>query len=237
MDVKELDILGEDISQHWYYSSKAKAMTHLLSGISCEKVLDIGAGSGFFSKFLLAKKKAEEAWCVDTSYDTDSDEIEHEKVIHYRHTIDMCDADLVLLMDVIEHVNDDVALLREYAHKVTHGSRFFITVPAFNFLWCDHDDFLEHKRRYSLNQLESVVRKADLNIIRGGYIFSVILPIVIPLRFMRKIVSEKKLASSQLTRHHPATNRFLKFLCNLELPFRKYNRIAGLTVYCLAEKA
>ncbi len=237
MDLKEKDILGEGIKQHWYYSSKARAMVRLLAGTASKRVLDVGAGSGFFSKFLLANKIAEEAWCVDTSYDADYDDTESEAAIHYRRSVDIVDADLVLLMDVIEHVDDDVALLKEYFHKVKHGSRFLITVPAFNFLWSSHDDFLEHKRRYSLKQLESVVRNADLNIIQGGYFFGVILPIVLPCRLLLKTNKIGKPAQSQLTRHHPATNKILKILCNAELPFLSYNRVAGLTVFCLAEKA
>ncbi len=48
MDLKETDILGPDIEQHWYYRSKAGAMLHMLKGFSASTLLDVGAGSGFF---------------------------------------------------------------------------------------------------------------------------------------------------------------------------------------------
>lgn len=48
MDLKETDILGPDIEQHWYYRSKARAMLHMLKGFSASTLLDVGAGSGFF---------------------------------------------------------------------------------------------------------------------------------------------------------------------------------------------
>jgi len=49
MDLKEIDILGDDIVQHWYYRSKAQAMTRLLGKAQQSTILDVGAGSAFFS--------------------------------------------------------------------------------------------------------------------------------------------------------------------------------------------
>jgi hypothetical protein len=139
-------------------------------------------------------------------------------------------------MDVLEHVDDDVALLKEYMDKVPHGSRFLITVPAFQFLWSGHDDFLEHKRRYTLKQLEEIVRRAGLFVKYGAYNFGMVFPIAAILRLAQKASINDKTARSQLTRHHPLVNKTLKSLCDAELPFMKFNRVAGLSVFCLAEK-
>jgi hypothetical protein len=48
MDLKETDILGEDIAEHRYYRSKAKAMMRLLGAFKPSKVLDVGSVAGFF---------------------------------------------------------------------------------------------------------------------------------------------------------------------------------------------
>jgi SAM-dependent methyltransferase len=236
MDLKETDILGSDIERHWYYHSKANAMRRLLEGTAPAKILDVGAGSGFFSRHLLACTDAVEAWCVDISYEADSDEWEAGKAVHYRRSVDTVDADLVLLMDVLEHVDDDVALLKEYVDKVPDGSRFLVTVPAFQFLWSGHDDFLEHKRRYTLHQLERVVRNAGLHVKHGAYFFGAVFPIAATLRIAQKFGSNRKPAHSQLTRHHPIANTILMSLCSMELPLLRINRTAGLTVFCLADK-
>lgn len=102
MDLKETDILGDKIATHWYYSSKAKAMTHLIGKTGISTILDVGAGSGFFSHYLLSHTTAKEAWCVDISYDSDSDVVVDGKSVHFRRSIDSVNADLVLLMDVLE---------------------------------------------------------------------------------------------------------------------------------------
>ncbi len=58
------------------------------------------------------------------------------------------------MMDVIEHVEDDVGLVRGYVDKVAGGTRFIVTVPALMWLWSGHDVFLEHYRRYTLTSIE-----------------------------------------------------------------------------------
>ncbi|POA29336.1 MULTISPECIES: methyltransferase domain-containing protein [unclassified Pseudomonas] len=235
MDLKEIDILGSSIGQHWYYCSKAAAMTRLLGDTPVKRILDIGAGSGFFTQHLLARTTATEAWCVDISYEADSDTTTAGKPLHYRRSIDSVDTDLVLLMDVLEHVDDDVGLLKAYVDKVPSRSRFLMTVPAFRFLWSGHDEFLEHKRRYTLPQLETVARDAGLTVMQGVYYFGLVFPIAATLRLL-PTGAQPSAPRSQLKRHHPLVNTLLKTLCTLELPFMRVNRLAGLTVFCLARK-
>lgn len=72
MDLKEARILGPAVAAHWYYRSKA-AMTKLLQAAAPSVILDVGAGSGYFSRYLLRRTTASVAWCVDIGYDADSD--------------------------------------------------------------------------------------------------------------------------------------------------------------------
>ena len=68
MDLKEAGLLGADQGTHWYYASKARALLHCLDRKDPERILDVGAGSGFFSKFLLRRTSAKSAVCVDPGY-------------------------------------------------------------------------------------------------------------------------------------------------------------------------
>src|SRR6185312_12671638 len=158
MDLKESKLLRERVAEHWYYRSKARFVARLLRELRPRRILDIGAGSGFFTRCLLANTDGAEAWCVDTNYERDSDASEGASTIHFRRKTDNVAADLVLLMDVIEHVDDDVQLLRDALAQAAQNATFLISVPAFQFLWSGHDVFLEHKRRYTLRQLENVAR-------------------------------------------------------------------------------
>lgn len=86
-------------------------------------------------------------------------------------------AALVLLMDVIEHIEDDVAFLR----RVTSGplvddrTRVLITVPAVPALFSAHDRFLGHYRRYSQRRLADAVGEAGLEVLEAGSFFSTLL--------------------------------------------------------------
>lgn len=236
MDIKESALLGPAIDQHWYYRAKAAAVQHCLRAHAPRLILDVGAGSGFFSRYLLAHGGAREAWCVDTNYAADEDSRFVGKPLHYRRSLATIPADLVLLMDVLEHVDDDRQLLGECARAVPSGARFLITVPAFQFLWSGHDVFLEHKRRYTLRELEERVNSSGLQVKSACYYFGLVFPLAASLRWLQKASSRPSPARSQLQPHHPLVNAALKTACLAEIPFMRFNRLAGLSVFCLAEK-
>ena len=101
-------------------------------------ILDVGAGSGFFSRYPLANTAASEAWCDDTGYSTDFDATEEGKVAHFRRSVGALGADLMLVMDVLEHVCDDVGLLADVVSKVPTTTRFLISVPAIQFVGIEY---------------------------------------------------------------------------------------------------
>lgn len=235
MDIKEHQILGESVGSHWYYRAKAGAVEAFLQNVRFTEILDVGAGSGFFSRQLLTQTNCHSACCVDIGYEDDKDEIYCGKPLHFRRSVDNSTADLVLMMDVLEHVDDDVALLKDYVAKVSVGTKFLISVPAFQFLWSGHDVFLEHRRRYTLLQMEHVIQQAGLKNVKGSYYFGLVFPLAAATRLAQRF-QPKQTATSQLTVHSPIVNHTLAALCTLEKPFLKFNRLAGLTVFCLAEK-
>ena len=237
MDLKETNILGDAIGEHWYYWSKAKAMTQLIADLEISKVLDVGAGSGFFSKHLLEHSSVTEAVCVDTNYETDAHQLVDHKSLLFRRSIGKSDANLVLFMDVLEHVDDDVGLLKIYTEKVRKGTYFLLTVPAFQSLWSSHDVFLEHRRRYRLAEIENTARASDLEVLHGSYYFGFIFPIAMTIRKLEKLnPCNKGDVRSQLRLHHPFVNSALSKICEAELNLFKYNRFAGLSAFVLAKK-
>src|SRR5262245_16995003 len=131
MDLLEQDVLGDSIGDHWYYRNKRRAVLSLLDGRDLRTILDVGAGSGFFSREILRATGAESAVCVDPNYPAEREEDEDGKPVLYRRDIGETDADLLLLMDVLEHVDDDAALLSEYVRLAPGGSTVLVSVPAF----------------------------------------------------------------------------------------------------------
>lgn len=85
--------------------------------------------------------------------------------------------DVVLLLDVIEHIEDDIAFLKwlQTFDFITDETVFVITVPAYQKLFCSHDVFLGHYRRYTNTMLLNHTNQANLNAIGLGYFFTSLL--------------------------------------------------------------
>lgn len=235
MDLKEEHTLGDDVGSHWYYRSKSAALLRLLQGVEPRSILDVGAGSGYFSREVLARTSAREGLCIDTGYEYDRDEVVSGKPLRFRRSCGAVDADCLLLMDVLEHVADDRELLAEYVARIPRRATVVITVPAFRFLWSGHDVFLGHERRYTLAEVEALVASAGLEIATGAYYFACLLPIALARRLVRRAARHGE-PRSDLTRHSAPVNLALNTVCRLELPLFRFNRLAGLSVCCLARK-
>jgi len=231
--LKEAEVLDGDIHGHWYYRSKA--ISRLLGDLRGVTILDVGAGSAVFSRHLLRHSQAAGAWCVDVSYAHDDDAREAGKPLHYRRDLTPVDVSLALLMDVLEHVDDDVGLLRQCVGVVPRGTRFLISVPAFQLLWSGHDEFLEHKRRYTLGQIVEVVERGGLVVERGAYYFGLVFPLALASRVAGRWLSPRDaVPRSQLKKHNSFVNAALSVVCRAELPLLAFNRLAGLTAFCVA---
>lgn len=239
MDLLEQDVLGDSIGEHWYYRSKRCAVLSLLGERSPRSVLDVGAGSGFFAREILRATAAERAVCVDPNYPAERDEQEGGKPILFRRGIDGTDADLLLLMDVLEHVDDDAGLLGEYVRLARPGSTVLISVPAFRWLWSGHDVFLGHRRRYTVRQLEAVARECGVAIDRSCYFFASVFPIAalrrLPAAIGQAWTGREPEARSDMRRHGAAVNAMLSGLCRTELPVFRHNRLFGLTAFLLGQ--
>lgn len=236
MDLKEEKAIGGDPGAHWYYISKGRVLRELLGRKSGASLLDVGAGSGVFSKMLVAEGLAERALCVDPNYEDEFLARPRTDDISYARAVDKVEADTVLMIDVIEHVDDDVALMRDYAGKAPPGARFLISVPAFQFLWSSHDEFLDHRRRYTLASLKHAVEEAGLAPVKMRYFFGLLFPVAAAIRMTEK----KPHVPAQASQLKPAPdwlNSALIAVHDLErLALFPFNRLAGVSAFCLAEK-
>jgi SAM-dependent methyltransferase len=238
MDLKEESLIGGDPAAHWYYIAKGRAIKALLGAAPVEEVLDVGAGSGVFSRMLVDEGLAGRAICVDPNYPHDWIGARRSDRISYHRSVETVEATLVLMIDVIEHVDDDAALIAEYAAKAAPGTRFLISVPAFQFLWSSHDEFLEHRRRYTLETLKAVVEAAGLEVADTRYFFGLLFPAAAALRLADRALKGDKEATRSALRAAPDwLNAALVVLHDIErTALFPVNRLAGVTAFCLAEK-
>ena len=94
--------------------------------------------------------------------------------------------DVVCAFDVLEHVDDDDAVLRQLAAATRHGGGLLVTVPQYEWLWSEADDYGRHRRRYTKGALETKIERAGFNLIRStAWVFS-LLPVLAASRLWEK---------------------------------------------------
>jgi SAM-dependent methyltransferase len=168
--------------RHPWESSRARAVEQIVRslGLSAPRVLDVGSGDGYLLHHLHAALRFRQAVGVDIHLTPElAAELSRGDVLLLRELEDPAfRAELILLLDVLEHVQDPAQMLGELARdRLAAGGRFVITVPAFQPLFSDHDRALKHYRRYSRPELIQLVQGAGLEVMESGYLFaSLLLP-------------------------------------------------------------
>jgi len=96
--------------------------------------------------------------------------------------------DVALVLDVLEHHADDLAVAREVRRVLRPGGVLLATVPAFDCLWGPHDVLVHHERRYRLSQLETVLEAAGFAIRRATYFNALLSPAVLAVQTLRRVL-------------------------------------------------
>jgi SAM-dependent methyltransferase len=240
MDLKELEN-GVNPDIHWYYQSKIKPLIaytrKVLAGGAPLTIVDVGSGSGFFAISLekMFPDRIRKVYLVDINYT--EEEMAATRGAKIEKTLRIpprIEDGLVILMDVLEHLEDDLKMLREIkANAAGTNNRFFITVPAFNSLWSGHDDYLGHYRRYKIPMLRGVLSQAGYNTSNSYYLYGSLFPMVWVARKLSNM--RKKPAESNMKAFSPATNKILLGIASAEMTIATSNKLFGVT--CVAEGA
>jgi len=121
--------------------------------------------------------------------------------------------DVLLLLDVLEHVNDQV-LLREVHRVLRPGGLAMVTVPAMPWLWSSRDEAAGHLRRYTRRQLKSVLEKTGLRVEETLYYQCLFFPLILFTRFL----GHRRMASVNLEEQPPQVlNALMTWISKLEV--------------------
>ena len=241
MDLKELES-GVDPSTHWYYQSKKVPLFRYFKNLAEQQnkpltVIDFGSGSGFFAYELYKAfpQYIEEVLLIDIGYtEVEMAATQGQKVRKLRYIPEGINDCIVIMMDVLEHIADDYAILGEICDKVGTNAYYFITVPAFMSVWSSHDVYLGHYRRYTIPMVKRLLEACRCQINAQYYIYGSIFPLVWLVRRLKSNKENMENPESSDMAPMPApVNFLLKQYNSFEMNFRKANRLFGLT--CVAE--
>lgn len=236
-------------SRHPWEISRIKSIKKILTPYidKDRKVLDAGCGDCFAVTELFKDIDSRHIDAVDINL-TDNQAAEFSKTkgisIHYKYDqLPKKFYDIILVLDVIEHVDDAVHFLRETISQfAAPGAVILITVPAFNSLYSSHDSFLGHSRRYNLKEIQDVLNRAGLNVTDSGYLF--FLPLIARFaavcfqRITKKTKTEKGIGGWN---HGKSVSKIIELVLmtdNIISLFLKRMGliIPGLTVWALCKK-
>jgi dolichyl-phosphate beta-glucosyltransferase len=185
-------LAGSDRS-HWWFRSKAALVATALrrTAASPEQpgwLVDLGGGAGGVTAML--------GWAPDRVAVLEGNEALAAQARRHGmgalrtsvHDVPLAGgaAEVVCLLDVIEHLHDPVAALEEAARVLAPGGRIVVTVPAHQWLWSAADEQLGHVRRYDRRSLRNVLAAAGFEPVLLTHVFSWLVP---PVWLKRKLVS------------------------------------------------
>ncbi len=237
---KNLYLLHEELVDiHWWFRGRQKIILRLINKVLPEqkgiKILDTGCGTGEFFPLLKEYGKvqgidtAEEAVesCQKRDYQTAFGSILN--IPFPENTFN-----LVLALDVIEHIEDDFLAVQELNRVTKPNGLIFITVPAYQFLWSGHDEVNEHKRRYTATRLKKLGESNRLKLIKLSYFNTFLAIPIILIRLFKKIL---KRGRADLEKTNYILNSILKMIFSAEsFLLKKINFPFGISILAIFQK-
>lgn len=145
--------------------------------------------------------------------------------------------DLATTFDVLEHLDDDLAGIKEVYRILKPGGIFFLTVPAHKFLWSEHDEALHHRRRYSRKELLAKLEKANFRVERVTYYIFFFFPLVFAYRtFQSFFVKSSFPKTSYIILPDWLNNLFIRILQIEARLIKRVNFPIGVSLVCVARK-
>lgn len=142
--------------------------------------------------------------------------------------------ELIVAIETLEHITDDLKAIREIYRICTPGGFVVLTVPAFKFLWGDHDRKYGHKRRYTTKSLRSKLEEVGFSLVKISYIHSIF---VMPLWLWRRWKGFLRSEKDDFIAIPGWLNRLFGIITSIEGKIiRKVNLPFGSSIICIARK-
>ncbi len=192
------DRMAEVDQRHWWYRARRDILSDLIARKIVlpgdARILEVGCGTGH-NLDMLKRFGRVDAIEVDAA----AREIASKRLGHAVIDSPLPDLpgvpdrtyDLIAILNVIEHIEQDVAGLASLARKLRPGGRILITVPAFPWMWSAHDVVNHHKRRYTRRTLKALVAQAGLRLELMSWFNSLLFPLAATARVAGRLTGRE----------------------------------------------
>lgn len=246
MERSTYEIEADVERHHWWFQGRRRILTRLLASLDPPlprdaRALDVGCGTGANGPVLLAHSRF--AVGMDWSAIPLGLEGTHQRGHTARIRGDATKLpfpdesfDLVVALDVLEHLDDDASAARELRRVLRPGGVVVIFVPALQWLWGLQDDVSHHRRRYHREQLRDVIAGAGLRVQRLTFFNSFLFPLVFAGRMLMRLRPPRTLKSENEI-GGAATNAVLGAVFGAEAPLLdRVDLPIGVSLACLARR-
>jgi 2-polyprenyl-3-methyl-5-hydroxy-6-metoxy-1,4-benzoquinol methylase len=215
--------------KHWWWRARTEYIVETLRRLQGQagwtNILDVGCGDALFFDRLAEFGEVEG---VEPSWELVNPDSPYRVGIH------ICAFDesfqpgkkysLILMLDVLEHLDRPAAALRHAVDLLVPGGTFVATVPAFMALWTNHDVLNHHRIRYTKGTLREQVKGTGLLIVEERYLYHWTVPVKLGVRAAERILRLKpkppKAADGWMNRIFYQMSRLeQKTLSRLPMPF------------------
>lgn len=243
MEPNAYEVVRELEESHWFFVARrrilARLLDEVLTGLDHGKTLDVGCGTGATMGFL-------ERYGEVTGIDISPKAVEYCRAqgrerlcLASGESLPFVDGsfDLVTALDLLEHLEDEAAGLREMWRALNSDGRLVVIVPAFMFLWSEFDRFSGHYRRYTGSELKQRVEAADFEVARVSYFNTFLFPVIWGVRTLKNLMGRRASASSDLILPGRALNGLLTWFFSLEAGLIARGQLPfGVSLVCVARK-
>jgi SAM-dependent methyltransferase len=184
---------------HWWFVGRRRIAERLIERFVSlpEKARVLEAGCGYGGNLAMLGKLGDiHAFEFDAAAREYASTLSRRPVAHGKLPDDIgFDSDrfdLIALLDVLEHIDDDVSSLSALGTRLAPGGSLFLTVPAVPWLWSEHDVLHQHKRRYTKALLRARLREAGFEPVRIGYFNSLLFPLALAQRLLSRFSRQRK---------------------------------------------
>lgn len=194
------DRMAELDERHWWYRARREVLRALIERRMTlpdpdeARILEVGCGTGHNFQMLRHFGRLDGLELDAAARAIASQRLGHavmDSPLPQLSGVPMGAYDLIAMLDVLEHIDDDKAALASLMRRLRPGGRILLTVPAHPWMWSAHDVVNHHKRRYTRRTLAAVVAEAGLKLEMVSWFNSLLFPLAAAARLAGRVTGKE----------------------------------------------